>query len=164
MANNTLYIANRKKIFERFFQLIILITVVLTSYYFVRYYLNANYQISYASIVGYVAFLIWITVTEVSVRKIEFENEKEELIITKKSLFGKEKNDVVKYSKLEYEVKTLNQFWGHLFGKKRLTIMSDSVELVKIRSTQEFNTKAIEKIEKTLMKIKTSVGKTDFKK
>ena len=164
MNNTTLYIANRKKIFERFFQLIILITVVLTAYYFVRYYLNSNYQFSYASIVGYVAFLIWITVTEVSVRKLEFKNEKEELIITKKSFFGKEKRDVVKYSKLEYEVKTLNQFWGYLVGKKRLTLMNGSVELAKISSTEEFNTEVIQNIEKTLMEIKTLFGKSDFKK
>ena len=86
------------------------------------------------------------------------------LIITKKSLFGKEKRDVVKYSKSEYEVKTLNQFWGYLFGKKRLTIMNGSVELIKIKSTEEFNAEAIEKIEKTLMEIKALVGKSDFKK
>ena len=162
MANNTLYISNRRRIFERFFQLIIFVTLVLIAYYFGRYYLNSNYQFSYASVVGYFAFLIWITVTEVSVRKLEFKNEKEELIITKKSFFGKEKRDVVKYSKLEYEVKTLNQFWGYLVGKKRLTIMNGSVELIKIKSTEEFNAEVIEKIEKTLMNIKTLVGKGDF--
>ncbi len=136
----------------------------MTAHYFIRFYINSNYQFSYASVIGYFAFLIWIAVTEVSVRKLEFENDKQELIITKKSFFGKEKIDVVKYSKLEYEVKTLNQFWGYLFGKKRLILMSSSIELAKIRSTEEFNVKALEKIEKTLMEIKMPVAKSGFRR
>jgi len=112
--------------------------------------------LSYASIIGYLTALIWISLTEVSVRKLEFENEKGELIITKKSFFGKEKKDVVKYSKLEYEIKSFNHFWGLFFGKKKLILKNDCIELAKIKSTEEYNAKEIEKIEKTLIEIKNA--------
>ena len=132
------------------------INVVCAIYYFIHFYLNPSYELSYTSIIGYSSALIWIALTEVSVRKLEFENEKEELIITKKSFFGKEKCYIVKYSKLEYEVKSLNKFWSCLFGKKRLTLLNNKIELAKIRSTEEFNATEIEKIEKTLLEIKNA--------
>ena len=156
MKNSTLYIANRKKIVERFIKLIIFITIVLTIYHSIRFYLNPSYELSNASIIGYLTALIWITLTEKSVRKLEFENEKAELIITKKSFFGKEKNIVVKYSKLEYEIKNLNQFWALLYGKKNLILKNDSIELENMRSTEEYNAEEIEKIEKTLIEIKNA--------
>lgn len=156
MKNNTLYIANRKRIIKNFIQLIFFITIVFTIYHFIRYYLNSSYELSYGSLFGYLTALIWILLTEVSVRKLEFENEKGELTITKKSFFGKEKKDVIKYSKLEYEIKNSNSFWGLLFGRKKLILKNDSTEIAEIKSTEEYNPEEIEKIEKTLIEIKNA--------
>ena len=156
MNNNTLYIANRKRVYERFIQLIIFLTGILIIFNLIRFYVNPNFKFSYASIVGYFTAIIWIALTEVSITKLEFDNEKKELIINKKSFFGKERNYTVKYSKLEYQVKSLNKFWGYIFWKKRLTLFNDTIEVAKVISSEEFNVKEIAMIEKTILEIKNA--------
>lgn len=158
MNNSTIYIVNRKRILERFIQLIIFIATVIAIYNFLRYYFNPNYKLSYASIIGYLIVLIWISLTDVSVRKLEFRDEEKELLISKKSFFGKEQNHIIPYSKLEYEVKSFNKFWDYLFQKKSLTLLNANIEIVKIRSNDGFNKKEIEKIIKFLMEIKTPIN------
>lgn len=149
-----IFIANKKRIFEKFFKLIIFINIVLALYH---YYLNQSFKLSYTSIIGNLIALVWISSTEASVRKLEFKNQEKELIITKKTIFGKERNFIIKYSKLDYKVKNFNNFWGFLFGKKRLTLLNSNIEIVKIRSNEEFNEIEIEKILKNLIETKTHV-------
>jgi hypothetical protein len=114
--------------------------------------------LSYATIIGYLSALIWIVLSEISVRKLQFENQNKQLILTKKSFFGKEKNETVKYSNLEFEVENLNKFWGFLYGKKRLTLRNNNTEIAKLKSIEEFNIEEIEMIEKSLMEIKMPAG------
>ena len=154
MNSSKLFIARKKRIFKRFFELLLFITLVLIIYYFVRSYLNPNYELNYASIFGYLMVIIWISFSEASIRKLEFDDKNEELIITKKSFFGTEKFQIVKYFNLEFKVKNRNKFWAFLFGKKRLNLLTNNVEVVKVRSTEEFNVSEIENMEKTLAEIK----------
>lgn len=159
MNNDKIYSARKTRIFKKFIELIVFIAIVLISYYFIRLYFNPSFELSYASISGYLMVVIWIAFTEISIRKIEFDDIKQELIVTKKSFFGKKKCEVVHYSQLEFKVKNLNQFWSFVVGKKRLTLLNNCIEFAKIRSTQEFNATEIEEMESTLKGIKMAVGK-----
>ena len=157
MKKNIIYIASRKRITVKLIQLIVFVVLFLIIYYFVHFYLDPNYKVSKGSIIGFLTAFIWIALTEESVKKLEFENGKEELIVTKKTLLGKEKYSAINYSKLEYEVNGLNKFWAYFFGKKKLILINGNVEIAKIKSIEEFNTVEIEKIEKTIIEIKTKI-------
>ena len=154
MENNTLFIASKKRVTLKLVQTIVLISLVLAIYCFIRLYLDPSYKPSNGSILGFITAFIWIALTEEGLRKLKFENEKRELIVTKKTLLGKEKQYAINYSKLEYEVKSLNKFLAYFFGKKKLILMNAGFEIAKIKSIEEFNIEEIEKIEKTLMEIK----------
>jgi hypothetical protein len=154
MNQDNVHIPNKKRINQRFVQLLLFLTAIFVSYHLICYLINPNYKLSYSSIFGCLLGLIWVTLTEKNISKLEFDDAKQEICIAQKSFFRKEKSEFVKYCDLNYEVKTFGKFLSKIFWKKEIVFMAGKFESIKLKSSIEFSLQQIQKIEKKLEEVR----------
>ena len=162
MNNNTVYIGKTKGIYERLVHIQIFFLVSFAIYHGICFCINPNHQLTYYEFFFCITIVTVSTMTEEGVRKLQFDNEKEELIITRKAPFGNEKFTCIKYSELNYRIKNLNAFWSFFYWKKELILCSKGIMPIRLKSKMEFNMEEIEKIEKALIQIKMPAGNSRF--
>jgi hypothetical protein len=154
MNTKYLFVSYKNKIYKKFIEVQVAILLFLVVQYFMQLHQNSEYDTKYFHILAYIAGFVWLVLTDKRIRKLHFNNNTNELIITQRIFIFKEKEVSLKYSDIIFKVDNYDKFSSLVFARKDITLFNKGDEVYKFVSDDEFDYDELVKLEQVLIEVK----------
>ena len=105
-------------------------------YFVLKYFFNVeNTSVNVAYMIAWILTVLLNSKT----KSLFFDDEKKNIEITEKTIFGSKKYYLLDYNNAEIEIYNYSLFWSIFFGKKRIRILDDGKEVIKWQNVSNQN-------------------------